>query len=92
MFGETSRNYKQRAVVELLGVRRPWRRRGLGMALLRQAFYLFQQKGFTEAELGVDAESRTNAVALYERGGMHTHRVELILRKMIWGRPEEIVE
>ena len=92
MFGERSRAYPQRAVIDLLGVRRPWRRRGLGMALLQQAFYLFQQRGFTEAELEVDAESRTNAVALYERAGMHVFSEEIVLRKMIWGRPEDIVE
>lgn len=93
MFGEPSQTHRQqRGVVDLLGVRRPWRRRGLGMALLRQAFYVFQQNGFTEAELGVDAESRTNAVSLYERAGMHTYREEIVFRKMIWGRPEDIVE
>ncbi|MCY4106996.1 MAG: GNAT family N-acetyltransferase [Chloroflexi bacterium] len=92
LFGEISPGHPQRGSVDLLGVRRPWRRRGLGTALLRQAFHLFQKHGFTEAELNVDAESRTNAVALYQRAGMHTIKEELVLRKMIWGRPEDIVE
>ena len=90
--GETSTAYPNRGVVDLLAVRRPWRRRGLGTALLRQAFYVFQQHGFTEAELNVDSESRTNAHLLYQRAGMDTIREEIVLRKMIWGRPEDIVE
>ena len=92
LFGEPNLSHPQRGVVDLLGVRRPWRKRGLGMALLRHSFYVFQQHGFTEAELGVDAESRTNAVSLYQQAGMHTFLEEIVLRKMIWGRPEDIVE
>ncbi len=92
MFGERSRAHPQRGVVDLLGVRRPWRRRGLGMALLLQAFYVFQQYGLSEVELEVDAESRTNAVALYERAGMQVTSEHIVFRKMIWGRPEDIVE
>lgn len=92
LFGEINPSHPQRGVVDLLGVRRPWRKRGLGTALLRQAFHLFQQHGFSEAELNVDSESRTNAVSLYLRAGMHTIREEIVLRKMIWGRPEDIVE
>ena len=64
----------QMAWVGMLGVRRHWRRRGLGLALLKHSFALFQQRGFVRAGLGVDASSLTNAVALYERAGMHIHK------------------
>ena len=56
--------------VRILGVRRPWRRRGLGRALLLHAFSEFRQRGFRLAGLGVDAESLTGANRLYEQVGM----------------------
>jgi ribosomal protein S18 acetylase RimI-like enzyme len=60
--------------VGVLAVRRPWRRRGLGEALLRDSFALFAARGKRSAGLGVDAENTTGAVALYERVGMHVVR------------------
>ena len=57
-----------------LGVRRPWRRRGIGLALLRHAFEEFGRRGKRAVGLGVDAESVTGAVELYERAGMHVWR------------------
>ena len=57
--------------VNLLGVRRPWRRRGLGLALLRSAFGEMRRRGIGRCELGVDAENPTGATRLYERAGMH---------------------
>lgn len=56
--------------VSVLGVRRPWRRRGLGLALLRHAFREFRARGMTRAGLDVDGENLTGAVRLYERAGM----------------------
>jgi mycothiol synthase len=56
--------------VAALGVRWPWRRRGLGLALLRHAFGEFHRRGMTRAGLDVDAENLTGAVRLYERAGM----------------------
>ncbi|MGH2514724.1 MAG: GNAT family N-acetyltransferase [Ktedonobacterales bacterium] len=63
-----------RAWVNDLGVRRPWRRRGLGLALLRHAFGAFSQRGARVAALGVDSASLTGATRLYERAGMHVER------------------
>ena len=62
------------AIVRLLGVRGPWRRRGLGRALLLHAFGEFRRRGFRRASLGVDAESLTGAHKLYESVGMHVER------------------
>ncbi|HZD18387.1 MAG TPA: GNAT family N-acetyltransferase [Actinomycetota bacterium] len=59
------------AEVGELGVRAPWRRRGVGLALLQTAFAGFHRRGIGGAELGVDAESPTGATRLYERAGMH---------------------
>lgn len=60
--------------VDILGVRRPYRRKGLGLALLHHAFQTYYQRGKTAVTLGVDASSLTNATKLYEKAGMHIHR------------------
>ena len=57
--------------VDTLGVRRPWRKHGLGLALLHHAFGEFYRRGTREVGLGVDAQSLTGATRLYERAGMH---------------------
>jgi ribosomal protein S18 acetylase RimI-like enzyme len=56
--------------VSYLAVPRPYRRRGLGLALLCHAFASFARRGVRTVELGVDAESSTGATRLYERAGM----------------------
>jgi mycothiol synthase len=60
--------------VSVLGVRRPWRRRGVGRALLLASFHEFRRRGFHAAALGVDASSLTGANRLYERAGMSVVR------------------
>ena len=60
--------------VSILAVRRAWRGRGLGLALLRHAFAAFHRRGKRRVGLGVDAESPTGAVRLYERAGMSVVR------------------
>jgi mycothiol synthase len=60
--------------VATLGVRRPWRKQGLGEALLLHSFAAFEQRGWTRGTLGVDASSPTGATRLYERAGMSVYR------------------
>jgi mycothiol synthase len=60
--------------VSVLGVRRPWRRRGLGRALLLHAFAELRRHGKHRVGLGVDGLSPTGAVRLYERVGMRVER------------------
>lgn len=60
--------------ISVLGVRRPWRRRGLGRALLLHAFGELRRRGKLRAGLGVDGESPTGAVRLYENAGMRVVR------------------
>lgn len=57
--------------VGALGVRKPWRRRGIALALLRHAFAEFYRRGKPRIALGVDADNPTGATRLYERAGMH---------------------
>lgn len=54
-----------------IGVLKPWRRRGLGLALLHHAFGEFYRRGQRRVALGVDAQNPTGATRLYERAGMH---------------------
>jgi mycothiol synthase len=67
--------------VATLGVRRPWRRRGLGEALLLHSFSAFRERGYTRATLGVDASSPTGATRLYERAGMTVYRDTVFLER-----------
>lgn len=60
--------------VGTLGVRRDWRRRGIGEALLRDAFARFHERGKRRVGLGVDASNLTGATRLYERVGMRVVR------------------
>jgi mycothiol synthase len=56
--------------IENVGVRRPWRRRGMALALLLHAFGALYARGVTHIGLSVDAESPTGAPRIYERAGM----------------------
>lgn len=60
--------------VGTLGVLRPWRKRGLGLALLLHSFNEFYRRGKRKVGLGVDAENLTGALRLYENAGMHVHQ------------------
>lgn len=67
--------------VVVLAVRRPWRRRGLGLGLLQHSFRELRGRGMTRAGLEVDAENLTGAVRLYERAGMHVAKRRDIVEK-----------
>jgi mycothiol synthase len=67
-------DYPECGWVGTLGVRRPWRRRGLGLALLQHTFAEFYRRGRRRVGLGVDASSLTGATRLYERAGMRVVR------------------
>lgn len=56
--------------IEIVGVRRRWRRRGLALAMLHHAFGAFLSRGVTHIGLSVDAENPTGAPRLYARAGM----------------------
>ncbi len=66
--------YSGEGWIDSVGVRRPWRRRGLGLALLHRAFAAYLDRGISRVELSVDAQSRTGAPRLYERAGMRIDR------------------
>jgi mycothiol synthase len=71
MLGTLTGNlWGDRGWVGYLGVRARGRGRGIGAALLREAFARFAARGARYAVLNVDAENTTGATALYERVGM----------------------
>ena len=64
-----------------VSVRRPWRRQGVGAAIIAASLRTFRDKGMTHAGLGVDAENPTGALALYEKLGFERHHTWGIYRK-----------
>jgi len=66
-----------------VGVRRPWRNRGLGLALLRATFGELHRRGIREASLSVDADSPTGAPRLYTRAGMQVAQNIILYRKQL---------
>ena len=71
--------------IQGLGVRRDWRRRGLGASLLTRAFAAFAARGQTRVDLSVDAEGATRPLRLYERLGMQASAVYELYEKRLDG-------
>lgn len=69
--------------VGALGVRRRWRGRGYGRALLLHAFREFRRRGLLRATLGVDAANTTGATRLYESVGMHVEQENVVWEKVL---------
>jgi mycothiol synthase len=69
--------------IRVVGVRRHWRRKGVGRALMLHAFAEFRGRGMRGAMLGVDAESLTGAQRLYASVGMHVDRESDIFERAL---------
>ena len=65
-----------------LGVRRPWRNRGIATVLLDQSAAAFAAEGLDFATLDVDAENLTGALGLYESHGYHRDKT-----RVAWSLP-----
>lgn len=76
-----SRAFGSQGIIDTVGVRRGWRKHGLGLALLRHAFGVFQQRGIPSAWLSVDTESLTGAPRVYERAGMRVTGTYIVHQK-----------
>ncbi len=57
--------------ISQVAVLRPWRRRGIGLQLLRHAFADYYHGGIRKVGLSVDEHNNTGAHQLYEQAGMH---------------------
>jgi mycothiol synthase len=69
--------------IRAVGVRRAWRRHGLGLTLLHAAFGEFYRRGERMVELCVDAGSPTGAPHLYTRAGMQVVQRISLYRKQL---------
>jgi mycothiol synthase len=69
--------------VGALGVREPWRGRGIGAALLSHALADYDRRGVRRVGLIVDAQNRTGATRLYERAGMRVVVEHVVLEKAL---------
>jgi mycothiol synthase len=78
--------------VNTLGVRRAWRNRGVGLALLQHSFGEFYRRGNRKVGLGVDAKNLTGALRLYEKAGMHVHLAFDLFEKTVRSGREISVE
>jgi mycothiol synthase len=64
---------EEMAWIDVVGVTRAYRKKGLGLALLQYSFMEFRKRGIARAGLSVDGRSLTGATRLYERAGMHVN-------------------
>jgi GNAT superfamily N-acetyltransferase len=69
--------------VGTVGTRRPWRRKGLASALLAEVISAAGKAGMATARLGVDADSPTGAVGVYERAGFVQEHTFVAYRRPI---------
>jgi len=63
---------RRRGWLRSVFVRRPWRKRGLGKAIVLRSLQVFRERGMTSAGLGVDADNPTGAMGLYTGTGFET--------------------
>lgn len=74
---------KDASDLSTLGVRKPWRRRGIARAFLHHAFHELRRRGWRHIGLGVDSENGSGAVALYEQEGFRVTRRFLTHKKVL---------
>lgn len=81
---QNARFNRRRGWTENICVRRPWRRQGVAHALIAANLRELKARGMTEAALGVDADSLTGALGVYEDMGFQVTRRETLYRKPMW--------
>jgi ribosomal protein S18 acetylase RimI-like enzyme len=81
---ENAKFNRRRGWTENICVRRPWRRQGVARALMAANLRELKARGMTEADLGVDADSLTGALGVYESMGFEVARRETVYRKPMW--------
>jgi len=66
---ENEETGRRRGWLESVFTRRPWRRRGIGGALIDRSLHVLAERGMDTAALGVDAHNPSGALRLYESHG-----------------------
>jgi mycothiol synthase len=82
---ENAAFHRKRGWLHSVFVRRAWRRRGLGRAIVLRSLQVFRDVGMTSAGLGVDADNPTGALGLYTSTGF-----EVEMRSAAYRRPMEV--
>ncbi len=78
---------KECGLVDEFGVCRAWRRRGIGRALLLEAFGAMHARGLKGVELTVDSDNASDALGVYASVGMRaTHQRSTFVKEL---RPGE---
>jgi mycothiol synthase len=73
----------RRGWLDRVSVRRPWRRQGIGRALIAASLAELRGRGMEVASLGVDADNPTGALGLYEGLGFRQDKRSTAYRKPI---------
>ena len=73
----------EKAYVEVVGVKKEWRKKGIALAMLRHVFRQLYQRNIFKVCLDVDSESLTGATRLYEKAGMHVAWQEVNFEKQV---------
>lgn len=77
--------------IAALGVRRPWRGRGIARALLLAAFGRLHARGRSRVALHVDADNLTGATRLYENVGMSVKSRSVVYLEELRAGAEHVV-
>ncbi len=72
---------KKAGYIQTMGVIKPYRRRGIGKALMLHGLHFLKSKGMEEVELDVDDSNPTHALELYEKTGFKIHRKTIACKK-----------
>jgi GNAT superfamily N-acetyltransferase len=75
---------RKRGWLQSVFVRRRWRRRGVGRAIVLRSLQALRDRGMTSAGLGVDADNPTGALGLYTGTGF-----EVEIRSAAYRKPLE---
>lgn len=78
---------RRRGWLRSVFVRRPWRRRGVGRAVVLRSLQVFRDRGMTSAGLGVDADNPTGALGLYTGTGFEVDMRSSAYRKPMTAAP-----
>jgi mycothiol synthase len=78
-----ARTGRRELYVAIVGTRSAGRKRGIATALLATALSAARADGYDQASLGVDADSLTGAVRLYEQVGFTVHLTWTSYRKQL---------
>ncbi len=84
---ENEKYGRRRGYSETIGVRRPYRQRGLARAMIAESLRTLKAQGMTESALNVDSESITGASRVYADCGFVTESYWLSYRKPLDGAP-----